>query len=89
MKKLPSVEPILGEPGRFWVTSQTDPHARHVVDVSEGKYGACSCTYYQAEVVPRLREGKPWKPWIAGKERTECAHLCAVRLMLEGDEIEF
>lgn len=71
---LPQVEPVEGEPGRFWVQSRSRLNLRHLVDMWEYRgNGACGCEDFERKYRPHLEEGALPSPLLA------CRHLHAVR----------
>lgn len=72
--RLPNVEPIAGEPGCFWVQSNSRLGIRHRVDMlAFSGNGACGCERFEFEVGPYLRRGA--KPSL----NLECRHIRLVR----------
>lgn len=57
---LPSgVEPIAGEPLRFFVASSSRLNVKHLVDLEEcGFNGACGCENFQMKCLPELRRDR-------------------------------
>ncbi len=50
------VEPIDGEPFRFFVRSRTNSNEKYLVDVEDG---FCGCAHHQYRVLPALEKGEP------------------------------
>lgn len=51
------VDPILGEPMRFMVQSESDPRAKYLVDLEEfGFNGWCGCQNFEMRLAPKLKE---------------------------------
>ncbi len=75
MITVPGIEPVHGEPTRYFVQSSrpgTDPY---LVDLAEyDGSGACGCQHFQFRLEPKLKAGE--RDWTA--ERTlQCAHIRA------------
>lgn len=61
------VEPVMGEPLRFWVESESSPGTRHLVDLLEG---ACGCASYVCNRrAYAATHGRQWR----------CKHIIAAR----------
>lgn len=68
-----NIEPY-DHPLRFHVTSETEPGAKHLVDLAENKtFGKCSCQHFEFRIQPLIDAGQSLMPI----ER--CKHLKAVR----------
>lgn len=53
------VEPIPGEPLRFFVKSRTNPKQKYLVDLEEcGFSGGCGCQNFQFTHLPKLKEDR-------------------------------
>ncbi len=71
-----TIRHIMGEPGRFWVSSQSNPNAEHLTDILDNQ---CGCPDY----VCRRRR---WEQEHGGKYR--CVHLRAAREQFLNEIIE-
>lgn len=73
-QRLPHIEPVAGEPGRYYVQSSTRLNMRHLVDMwAYDGNGACGCEDFERRFRPHLEGGAV--PSI----HLECKHLRAVR----------
>jgi len=68
------IEPVNGEEGRYYATSQSSPHRKYIIDaLAHGGRSECSCTRWGCVTWPLIRDRKRITP------RDRCAHLTAFR----------
>lgn len=66
------VEPLVGEPGRYYVMAHSQ-RGRYQVDLSEyGGHGSCTCKDFQVRVQPHRTRGTV-------PEKRFCKHILAAR----------
>jgi hypothetical protein len=66
------IEPITGEPGRYYAHSQTTQSDCYVVDLTES-LPRCSCTDFTVRRLPKLLEN--WQVVTSGEGRNVCKHI--------------
>jgi TnpA family transposase len=63
---------------RYYVTSETDLHTSHMVDLRGfGGNGSCSCTDFTTRRIPRLKEIGRIEEYQRGFPSTRCKHIDA------------
>jgi hypothetical protein len=68
------IEPIHGEEGRYYATSQSEPHRKYIIDaLAHRGRSECSCTRWGCVTWPYIRDGWRIPP------HARCAHLTAFR----------
>lgn len=74
-RPLPIVRPVVGERGRYWVRSRTDPGLEYLIDIEayDGN-GWCACQKFEFKMWPALEDG------AERSERLQCQHIVAAKL---------
>jgi hypothetical protein len=82
------VEPVEGEPFRYWVES-SDGGVPHLVDLFElSGNGECSCRDFEIRCLTNYRKNEGHTVDYGEINRTRCKHITTARLFLADQVIQ-
>lgn len=77
MDEAETIQPVPGEPTRFWVPS-SDPGVPHLVDMSNPLHPECSCRQWEFVCHSNWKRTQLPKGYSDKKGRTFCKHAVHV-----------